>query len=272
MADHSEPRWQLPGIGPEVAHRVRSIAVPPDELCAWLCAQDRLHQDRYGAPLVNFCLEDPSLLTDCDRSDALWRRIAWSRAQGPLAGLRLTLDRVQPAPAPTPWFGLAAQAGAVDLAFDVGAQRVNELFPLLADLCVRAHNHGIIPRIPLPLVGPGIELTESVVRAVVILKGELPWQPAPAPLAPELGRALRPALGDAVGHGTSDPVLLVELVLDAWFQHLPPADRRALFPVWLAAYSGEGEHEALAGVHAYLYPAVTAWLAQQRSTAPLPRP
>ena len=270
-AEDSERRGQLPPIGPDIAHRLRSIGVPPDELCAWLCAQARLHQERYGAPLVNFCLEDPSLLTDADRAAALWQGLAWSRAQGALAGLRLVLDRVQPGPVPPSWFELAAQAGVVDLALDAGAHRVTEVFPLLADICLRAHHRGIVPRIPLPLVGPGIDLAESVSRAVVFLKGELPWQPAPAPVAPELRRALGPALGDAVGQGTADPVLLAELVLDAWFQHLPPADRRALFPVWLAAYSGEGEQEVLAGVHAYLQPAVTAWLAQQRSTAQPPR-
>jgi hypothetical protein len=271
-AEDSEHRWRLPAIGPDVAHHLRSVGFPPDEVCAWLCAQDRLHRERYGAPLVSFCLEDPSLLSDCDRGMALWQCILGARSEGALAGLRLTLDRVQPGPVPASWFALAAQAGAVDLALDVGAQRVTELFPLLAEICVRAHDREIIPRIPVPLVGEGIDLAESVSRAVVMLKGELPWQPALAPLPADLRRALGPALADPVEQGTADPVVLVELVLNAWFHHLPPADRRALFPVWLAAYSREGEQEALAGVHPYLQPAVTAWLARQRSTAQPPRP
>jgi hypothetical protein len=270
MDTEDSERWQLPAIGPDVVHRLQSIGVPADELCAWLCAQARLHQVRYGAPLVHFAFEDPSLLTDSDRGEALWQCIARSRADDALAGLRLALDRVQPGAVQPSWFELAAQAGAVDLALDVGSRRVTELFPLLADICLRAHHRGIVPRIPLPLVGPGIDLAESVSRAVVILKGELPWQPAPTPVAPELHRALGSELGDAIGQGTADPVLLAELVLNAWFQHLTPGDRRALFPVWLAAHSGEGEQEALAGVHAYLQPAVTAWLAQQRSTSQPP--
>lgn len=271
-AGDSEHGWRLPAIGPDVAHHLRSVGFPPDEICGWLCAQDRLHRERYGAPLVNFCLEDPSLLSDGDRGMALWQCIVAARAEGALAGLRLTLDRVQPGPVPPSWFALAAQAGAVDLALDVGAQRATELFPLLADLCVRAHDREVMPRIPLPLVGEGIDLAESVARAVLILKGALPWQPALAPLSADLRRALGPALADPVEQGTADPVVLVELVLDAWFQHLPPGDRRALFPVWLAAYSGEGEQAAVAGVHPYLQPAVTAWLARQRSTSqPPPR-
>jgi hypothetical protein len=257
---------QLPPIGPDVAHRLSATAASPDELFTWLYAQDRLHQERYGAPLVAFCLEEPRLLEDIDRSVALWGRIVRSRVEGALAGLRLTLEGVRPSPVAPSWFALAAKAGVADLALDVGAQRVADLFPLLTDLCLRAHDAGIIPRIPLPLVGTGIDLPESVSRAVVILKGALPWQPAPAALPGELGRALPPALAAAVEHGTDDPVLLVELVLDAWFQHLPPADRRALFPVWLAAYAREGEAEALASVHPYLQPAVTDWLASQRST------
>lgn len=256
---------QLPPIGPDVAHRL-SGAVPPDELFTWLYAQDRLHQERYGAPLVSFCLEDPRLLEDADRGVALWRRIIRSRAEGALAGLRLTIEGVRPSSVPAWWFELAAKAGVVDLALDVGSQRVGELFTLLTEVCLRAHDADIIPRIPLPLVGAGIDLAESASRAVVMLKGALPWQPAPAPLSAELGRALPPALAGAVEHGTADPVVLVELVLDAWFQHLPPADRRALFPVWLAAYAREGEDEALANVHPYLKPAVTNWLASQRAS------
>jgi hypothetical protein len=254
---------QLPPIGPDVAHRLSAAGVPSDELFTWLYAQDRLHQERYGAPLVNFCLEDPRLLEDMDRSVALWGRIVRSRLEGALAGLRLAIEGVLPSPMPPSWFALAAKAGVVALALDVGARRVGDAFPLLTDLCLRAHDCNIIPRIPLPLVGPGIDLTESVARAVVILKGALPWQPAPAPLPAELARSLSPALASAVEHGTADPVLLVELVLGAWFQHLPPADRRALFPVWLAAYSREGEEAALASVHPYLKPAVADWLAHQ---------
>jgi hypothetical protein len=265
--EHSEHGWRLPATGPDVAHRLRSVGFPPDEVCSWLRAQDRRHQERYGAPLVAFCLEDPSLLTDGDRGMALWQCIVGARAEGALAGLRLTLDRVQPGPVPPSWFELAAQAGAVDLALDVGSQRITELYPLLADLCLRAHDRDIIPRIPVPLAGEGIDLAESVARAVVILKGALPWQPAHGPLSADLRRALGPALADPVEQGTADPVVLVELVLETWFLHLPPADRRALFPVWLAVYSGEGEPEAVAGVHPWLQPAVTAWLERRRSTA-----
>lgn len=257
---------QLPPIGPDVAHRVSASGVSPDELFTWLYAQDRLHQERYGAPLVNFCLEDPRLLQNMDRSVALWGRIVRSRLEGALAGLRLAIEGVLPGPVPPSWFALAAKAGVVELALDVGAQRVADLFPLLTDVCLRAHDSDIIPRIPLPLVGPGIDLAESVARAVVILKGALPWQPAPAALPAELARSLSPALAGAVEHGTADPVVLVELVLGSWFQHLPSADRRALFPVWLAAYEHEGEAEALASVHPYLKPAVAEWLAHQGPT------
>jgi hypothetical protein len=265
--------WQLPKTGPEVALQVRASdpsgarSASAAQVSAFISEQDRLHRDRYHAPLVSFTLEDCTLLEQPYRSVALWDRLTESRSQGVLSQLKLSLDKVRPAQAPASWFALAAQAGVSEIAFDAGARRINDVYPLLKDLATLAVQAGIAPHIPLPLAGEGIDLVESAFRAVVVLKGVLPWKAAPAELSPELRQSLAPHLREAVEKGTTDTTLLGDLVLGPWFQHLPPSNRRALFPVWIAANPQgqvEGSHtsreEALAGLNPQLKAPLTEWL------------
>jgi|GEM_PF-1985116 len=275
-----QPLWKLPAVGPEVAPRLQAAdasgatSASAGAVSAWLCAQEKLQQQTQRGPLVTFTLDDCTLLEKQYRSAALWDRLIEARSLGELTQLRLSLDKVKPRPVPASWFELAAEAGVVEIALDVAAVRVDLLFSALTDLCAQAKAAKITPRVLLPLAGPGIDLAESATRAVVLLKRVLPWQPVPAELSAELRRELSAPLAAAVERGTSDAALLGDLVLGPWFHYLPPANRRALFPVWLAANpqgqekgSCPGREESLAGLHSQLKPAFSEWL---QARAPLP--
>ena len=262
--------WQLPAIGPEPALRVQAAdpagtaSATAAQVCAFLCAQDRLHRERHQAPLASFTLEDWSLLEQPYRSAALWDRILEAQSQGALPPLKLTLDKVKPRQVPAAWFALAAKAGVAEIVLDPGPQRIN-------DVCTLAVRSGIAPRVLLPLAG-GFDLTESACRAVVILKGVLPWQAAPADMSGGVRLDLPSDLAAVVEQGTTDVALLGDLVLGPWFQYLPASNRRALFPVWMAAHpegqiagSGPGPEDALAGLNSQLKPAFTAWLRARAS-------
>jgi hypothetical protein len=262
-----EASWKLPESGPTRVLRV--VGSSPDgtasssagEVFAFIAAQDNL------SPLESFAIEDGALLEQPYRGVALFDRLNEVRRQGQLATLRLSLERMRPRQVSPEWFKMAAQAGVSDVSFEVGTRRINEVFGITRDLCNVAKLSGIAPHVPLRLAGPQIDLAEGAARAVVLLKNELPWQPEPGELSPELRQQLPEPLAHAVEHGTTDFATLGDLILGPWFQFLPPSNRRALFPIWVVANpQGQvegtlaGKDAALANLAPALKPAFTAWL------------
>jgi hypothetical protein len=274
-----QERWRLPAIGPEIVLRVQAAApsgtaaVTPAEICDFLCAQDRLHQQLRGAPLASFTLEDCTIIEQSYRAAALWDRIMEARSRGALSQLKLVLDKVRLATVSASWFSIAAQAGVSEIRFDLNTRRINDVFKTLSELCTRARAAGMVPVVPLPLVGPGIDLTEASARAVVLLKGGLALEVALSDVAPDQLLDLPSQLRSAIQQGSLSANQLCDLLIDHWLQHLPPANRRALFPLWMALNpqgqepgSFPSPEEATANLHPQLKPPFTEWLRGRTSS------